>query len=149
MGHNDDEKAKEFKLKTLFEFAYHMLPGVVATIGFVLVSLGISLALPFLTGLGLLAQIGSFIWMGVKSKRNNGVFICLVILAILDIYLFSIHYILPMCFFVDKVFMATVNVVNFYGVGIISSIFIAELLPIKDALDCRDIIEARYALNRW
>ena len=77
------------------------------------------------------------------------VFICLVILAILDIYLFSIHYILPMCFFVDKVFMATVNVVNFYGVGIISSIFIAELLPIKDALDCRDIIEARYALNRW
>ena len=149
MGHNDDEKAKEFKLKTLFEFAYNMLPGVVATIGFVLVSLGISLTLPFLTGLGLLAQIGSFIWMGVKSKRNNGVFICLVILAILDIYLFSIHYILPMCFFVDKVFMATVNVVNFYGVGIISSIFIAELLPIKDALDCRDIIEARYALNRW
>lgn len=149
LGHVDDEKAKEFKLKTLFEFAYHMLPGVVATVGFVLVSLGISLSLPSLTALGLFTQIGSFIWMGYKSKRNNGVIICLAILALLDIYLFSIHYILPMCFFVDKVFMATVNVVNFYGVGIISSVFIAELLPIKDALDCRDVIEAKYALNRW
>ena len=143
------DKPMEFHVSDLCLFVWHMLPGITATVGFVLVSLGLSLDIPVMLFAGLLIQLLSFIWMGIRSKRNDGVFWSLLVLLVLDIYLYTLQYLAVNYFPVDKVYMATIFVVYFYGLGIISSIFMAELLPIESAIEHRDLLERKYEENRW
>ena len=145
----EDEVKVRFAIKDYLNFALQMAPGALITLGFVLLSLSISLSSPILGLLGLIIQLISFLYLGNKTGNRYGPLIVILLAFSLDLYLGVIQLVVPAFFDVDSIYFATVSLVNFFGVGIISSIYLAELLPLEEAIKSRDRIELRYQSNRW